>query len=142
MQSTPLMLLMLLGDLALTGLHLNSPLASLAVAVLVLGLFNGSNAGQAVAESARRHGSGLGLAPAMIQARAQLMSFAVNATRGSPTAAVMGVPELLAALTDIGSFVSERSTTYTLLLLFYLLVVFAVIALGQRVVRHWEQVQP
>lgn len=138
MQSTPLMLLMLLGDLALTGLNLNSPLASLLVAVLVLGLFNGSNAGQAVAESESGQDPPPSLAQAMVGARVQLMSFAVNATRGSPTAAVMGVPELLAALSDIGSFVSERSTTYTLLLIFYVAVVFAVIALGQRVVGRWE----
>ena len=56
----------------------------------------------------------------------------VNATRGSPAASVIGVPELLSALTDIASFSSERITTYTLLLVFYMSVVAAVVWLGNR----------
>jgi len=134
MQSTPLVLLMLVGDMAITGLGSQSPLAALGVAIVVLGLFNGSNAGQAVAET----GGGLSLGHAMVRARTQIMSFAVNATRGSPAAAVMGVPELLSALTDISSFVSERSTTYALLLVFYMSVVFAVTAIGNSAIRRME----
>jgi polar amino acid transport system substrate-binding protein len=67
---------------------------------------------------------------AMRRSRAQLVAFVVNATRGSPAASVIGVPELLSALTDISSFSSERITTYTLLLLFYMLLVSAVVMLG------------
>lgn len=142
MQSTPLVLLMLVCDVIITSLQWQSPLVSLAAAVLVLGLFNGSNAGQAVAEAwheeNREHGTAVGLAQALQRARAQLMSFAVNATRGSPAASVMGVPELLSAQMDISSFVNERTTTYALLLVFYVAVVLVVIALGNRLQARWD----
>ena len=79
--------------------------------MLVLGLFNGSSGGQAVAESRdalRGAGRPAGLRDGLRQARAQLVAFAVNATRGSPSASLIGVPELLSAQTDIASFTSER----------------------------------
>jgi ABC-type amino acid transport system permease subunit len=66
------------------------------------------------------------LSAAVYRARAQIVAFVVNATRGSPAASVMGVPELLSALTDVASFSSERITTYTLLLIFYMLLVAVV----------------
>jgi polar amino acid transport system substrate-binding protein len=50
----------------------------------------------------------------------------------------MGVPELLSALTDIASFSSERITTYTLLLVFYMAVVAAVVWLGNRWVARMQ----
>lgn len=118
-QSTPLILLMILA------------------AVLMLGLYNGSNAGQAVAEAmvSLKHESpnaALTLSDALSRASAQLVAFMVHATRGSPAASVIGVPELLSALADIASFSSERITTYTLLLVFYMSVVAAVVWLGNR----------
>lgn len=135
MQSTPLILLMILAGVLLSALSASSPYAALAAAVLMLGLYNGSNAGQAVAEamtSLRQESSGAAptLADALRRASAQLVAFIVNATRGSPAASVIGVPELLSALTDIASFSSERITTYTLLLVFYMAVVGAVVWLG------------
>lgn len=103
----------------------------------MLGLYNGSNAGQAVAEAmvSLKHESPYAaptLSDALSRASVQLVAFMVNATRGSPAASVIGVPELLSALTDIASFSSERITTYTLLLVFYMLVVAAVVWLGNR----------
>jgi ABC-type amino acid transport substrate-binding protein/ABC-type amino acid transport system permease subunit len=138
MQSTPLILLMILAGVLLSALGTSSPYSALAAAVLMLGLSNGSNAGQAVAEamtSLRQESPAAAptLAGAMHRASAQLVAFMVNATRGSPAASVMGVPELLSALTDIASFSSERITTYTLLLVFYMAVVAAVVWLGN----HW-----
>ncbi|MFN5882078.1 MAG: hypothetical protein ACK44L_10240, partial [Burkholderiales bacterium] len=69
---------------------------------------------------------------------AQVVSFMVNATRGSPVASMMGVPELLAALTDITSFSSERVTTYTLVLVFYMVVVSVVVVAGERWIRRLD----
>lgn len=138
MQSTPLILLMILAGVLLSAIGVNSPYAALAAAVLMLGLYNGSNAGQAVAEamtSLRQESPDAApkLADALRRSSAQLVAFIVNATRGSPSASVIGVPELLSALTDIASFSSERITTYTLLLVFYMSVVAAVVWLGN----HW-----
>ena len=137
MQSTPLILLMILAGVLLSAFGASSPYAALAAAVLMLGLYNGSNAGQAVAEAmvSLKHESpdaAPTLSDALSRASAQLVAFMVNATRGSPAASVIGVPELLSALTDIASFSSERITTYTLLLVFYMSVVAAVVWLGNR----------
>ncbi|EJL90095.1 periplasmic component of amino acid ABC-type transporter/signal transduction system [Polaromonas sp. CF318] len=131
MQSTPLILLMILAGAVVGAMGATSPLVALAAAVLVLGLFNGSNAGQAVAEAMltlreERAPAQPALSAAVYRARAQMVAFVVNATRGSPAASVMGVPELLAALTDVASFSSERITTYTFLLIFYMLLVAVV----------------
>ena len=135
MQSTPLMLLMFLAGVLVSAIGASSPFVALAAAVLVLGLFNGSNAGQAVAEAMltlreERAPARPALSAAVYRARSQVVAFIVNATRGSPAASVMGVPELLAALTDVASFSSERITTYTLLLIFYMLMVAVVYRLA------------
>jgi polar amino acid transport system substrate-binding protein len=133
-QSTPMILLMILAGVLISAVGSNTALAALGAAVLMLGLANGSNAGQAVAETHAHMKSEGAVAPsirqAMTRSRAQLVAFVVNATRGSPAASVIGVPELLSALTDISSFSSERITTYTLLLLFYMLLVSLVVMLG------------
>lgn len=141
MQSTPLILLMILAGVLLSAFGASSPYSALAAAVLMLGLYNGSNAGQAVAEamaSLRQEAkqdikaTTPTLLDALRRASAQLVAFIINATRGSPAASVIGVPELLSALTDIASFSSERITTYTLLLVFYMVVVASVVWLGNR----------
>ncbi|MFS2033043.1 transporter substrate-binding domain-containing protein [Polaromonas sp. CT11-55] len=139
MQSTPLILLMILAGVVVGAMGATSPLVALAAAVLVLGLFNGSNAGQAVAEAMltlreERAPAQPALSAAVYRARTQMVAFVVNATRGSPAASVMGVPELLAALTDVASFSSERITTYTFLLIFYMLLV----ALVHRLADVWQ----
>lgn len=137
MQSTPLVLLMLFAAIGVSAWGAASGLTALATAIVVLGLFNGSNGGQAIAEarSALRHsGEPATLRDGVRHARAQLVAFVVNATRGSPAASIIGVPELLSAQTDIASFSSERTTTFTLLLIFYMAVVSAVVWLGRR----WE----
>jgi polar amino acid transport system substrate-binding protein len=131
LQSTPLILLMILASVLVGAFGATSPIVSLGAAVLVLGLFNGSNAGQAVAEAMvtlreERAPAQPALSAAVYRARAQIVAFVVNATRGSPAASVMGVPELLSALTDVASFSSERITTYTFLLIFYMVLVAVV----------------
>lgn len=145
MQSTPLILLMVFAGVLGHSLGATSTWTALALAVGVLGLFNGSNAGQAIAEaraSLRAEGAAADLRAATLRARAQLLAFAVNATRGSPAASIVGVPELLAAQTDIASFSSERVTTFTLLLLFYMALVSLVLWLGQRGQQAWADRAP
>jgi polar amino acid transport system substrate-binding protein len=139
MQSTPLMLLMILASVLVSAFGPVSPASALIGAVIVLGLFNGSNAGQAIAEAMatlrlQHPDHPVPLSAAVHSSSSQMVAFVVNATRGSPAASVMGVPELLSALTDIASFSSERVTTYTLLLAFYMAVIALVVRLG-----HWWQ---
>lgn len=135
MQSTPMVLFMSAAGMLLSSLGMVTPIKAWAVAVVVLGLFNGSNAGQAVADARRDlrlSGRPDGLLAAALQARAQLASFAANATRGSPVASLIGVPELLAAQTDIASFSAESTTTFGLLLVFYMALVSLVVMLLNR----------
>lgn len=140
-QSTPLILLMFLAGLLTSTSATPSVPLCMAAAILMLGVFNGANAGQAVAEARGRlmaHPGASGrvpLAAAFRHARSQVIAFAVNAVRGSPAASLIGVPEVLSALTDIASFSSERVTTYLVLLLLYMAMtalVFRVAALLQR----------
>lgn len=142
MQSTPLVLLMVFAGALISALGWVSPPVAWAAAVGVLGLFNGSNVGQAIAEardSLRDESPATAtLGRALRRARAQVMAFAVNAARGSPAASLIGVPELLSAQTDIASFSSERVSTFTLLLVFYVALVSVVVALGRRWVRAAE----
>lgn len=140
-QSTPLILLMVFAGVIVSALGRATPGVALGAAVTVLGLFNGSNAGQAIAEaraSLRAEGAAAPLRAALWRARAQVMAFVVNATRGSPAASVIGVPELLAAQTDIASFSSERVTTFALLLVFYMALVSLVVWAGQWLIASGE----
>lgn len=141
MQSTPLVLLMAAAGMLLGHAVLGSPGMAWLVAVTVLGLFNGSNAGQAVAQaqaSLLAEGRPGGVRAAALRARAQIAAFAANATRGSPVASLIGVPELLAAQTDIASFSSESATTFALLLVFYMTLVSLVVALLDRLQQHLQ----
>jgi polar amino acid transport system substrate-binding protein len=140
-QSTPLILLMFLAGILTSASATPSVPLCVAAAILMLGVFNGANAGQAVAEARSRLMARPGspgrvpLAAAFRHARSQVISFAVNAVRGSPAASLIGVPEVLSALTDIASFSSERVTTYLVLLLLYMAMtalVLRVAALLQR----------
>jgi polar amino acid transport system substrate-binding protein len=144
LQSTPMVLFMAAAGMLLSTTGLGTPGMAWGVAVLVLGLFNGSNAGQAVAE-ARAHllaeGRPASLRTAALRARAQIAAFAANATRGSPVASLIGVPELLAAQTDIASFSSESVTTFVLLLVFYMVLVSLVVALLQRLQRRLQRAE-
>ena len=71
----------------------------------------------------------------------QIVAFLVNAAKGTPIASFIGAPELLSALTDITSFSSGRATTYTLLLVFYTVVVMIVVWLCGRL-RLWLEASP
>jgi ABC-type amino acid transport system permease subunit len=113
-----------------------SAAVALGAAIVALGLMNGCNAGQAIGEAAdslRAQGgypNGLPLSlfiAAVGRSTIQLLSFLVNAAKGTPIASVTGAPELLSALTDITSFASGRAETYTLVLLFYTGVVVLVV---------------
>jgi ABC-type amino acid transport system permease subunit len=121
---------------------------ALGSAIVALGLMNGCNAGQAIGEAAdslRREGTyrpGLTLplfTAAVGRSITQILSFLVNAAKGTPIASFTGTPELLSALTDITSFAAGQATTYTLVLLFYVGVVVAVVWACNWIRRWLEQ---
>jgi ABC-type amino acid transport substrate-binding protein/ABC-type amino acid transport system permease subunit len=141
-QSSPIVLMMFLGYVAAGAMVTYSVPVAMLVAVLVIGLYNASYAGPAVAEAAfalhRRHGGAVPLQLAMRQAGSQVLAFMVNAARGSSIASLIGVPELLDSLTDIASFSTERVTTFTVLLLFYSAVVGVVFWAGEAIRQRFQ----
>ena len=144
LQCSPLVLLLFFGYAMVSTVTPYSPRIALGLSIVMIGLYNGSHAGRAIADAhgalrAASPGADASLLLSMRGASVQIMSFLVNATKGSSVASMIGVPELLNALTDITSFTSERIMTYSFLLVFYsalvLLVVWVTRILQRRVLR-------
>lgn len=133
-RSSPIVLLLFVGFTAATALVQFSLATALIVAIITLGLFNGSYGAQAVADAraalVRERG---GVAPPfrLLASRVAtpLTGFVINASKGSAVSSMIGTPELVSATTDISSFSSERLTLYVVLLLLYLAMVLLVILL-------------
>jgi polar amino acid transport system substrate-binding protein len=135
-QSSPVVLTLIVAAAVARAIFTSSPGVALGSAIVALGLMNGCNAGQAIGEAAdslRRQGGrppSLTLplfAAAVHRSLTQMLSFLVNAAKGTPIASITGAPELLSALTDITSFASGQATTYAIVLLFYIGVVMCVV---------------
>jgi len=142
LQSSPIVLTLVIAAAFASAILPYSSAVALAAAILALGLSNGSNAGQAVSEAVvslhhEGHASGMDLfVRALGRSATSIVSFLVNAAKGTPIASFIGAPELLSALTDITSFSSGRVTTYCLLLVFYTVVVMVVVWLCNKL-RDW-----
>ncbi len=141
LQSSPIVLTLVIAAALARAVFAFSDGVAIGAAVLALGLVNGANAGQAIAEAvaslrteqaARTIADHALLRRAIGRSSSQLVSFLVNAAKGTPIASFIGAPELLSALTDITSFSTGRVTTYWLLLVFYILVVMVVVWLCGR----------
>jgi polar amino acid transport system substrate-binding protein len=142
LQSSPIVLTLVIVSALSHILFPTTGAVAIGAAIVALGLTNGANAGQAIGEamaSLRHEGATGGLfSRALGRSASQIVSFLVNAAKGTPTASFIGAPELLTALTDITSFSSGRITTYWLLLIFYTVVVMAVVWLCGRLQRFLE----
>ena len=145
MQSSPIVLTLVIAAAVAHALFALSTPVILGAAIVALGLTNGANAGQAISEatwSLRAEDAGRGahlFGKALSRSATQIVAFLVNAAKGTPIASFIGAPELLSALTDITAFSSGRATTYTLLLVFYTVVVLLVVFLCGRLRRLLEQ---
>ena len=137
LQSSPVVLTLVIAAAICNQLVGITARSGLVTGIIALGLINGSYAGRAIAEaigSLREEPGGpprrlfqAGLA----RAETQIGAFIINAIKGTPIASVIGVPELLNALTDTTSFSAERATTYWLLLIFYTLAVLVLVPVVQ-----------
>lgn len=149
-QTTPMPLLMFLGYVIAGSITHYTGFVGFLVAILVLGFYNGANAGRAIAEARRtvmaephRIGHGRVLQNAIALAWSQIAAFTINAAKGTPAAEMIGVPEFLGVLSDLAAYTADRTAAYVTLLIFYSAVVLAVIALlsvvESKIVRHWGQ---
>ena len=145
LQSSPVVLTLVISAAVALALFPYSSAVAIGAAIVALGLMNGANAGQAIAEAMHTLRTERGGPPAptvelfgraVSRSATQIVSFLVNAAKGTPIASFIGAPELLSALTDITSFASGRITTYSLLLVFYVLVVIVVVWLCDKL-RVW-----
>lgn len=141
LQSSPVVLTLVIAAAIAQAIFAYSSTVAIGAAVVALGLMNGSNAGQAIAEAMQTLRTERGstsiptldlLSRAVSRSATQIVSFLINAAKGTPIASFIGAPELLGALTDITSFASGRASTYSLLLVFYVAVVFVVVWLCGR----------
>lgn len=141
MQSSPVVLTLVIAAAAAQVFFPYSPIVAVGVAIFALGLTNGCNAAQAIAEAiltlrmeqsnaeSGENGEAKLFEAAVRRSATQIVSFLINAAKGTPIASFIGVPDLLSALTDITAFSSGRATTYTLLMIFYIAVVAIVVYL-------------
>jgi polar amino acid transport system substrate-binding protein len=139
LQSSPPIMTLIVAATLLRGFAEFTPLTVMIAAIAALGLINGANAGQAIAETiaAIRHGvtawtagdSALFFRGVCLSAK-QIEAFLINAAKGTPVASFIGAPELLNQLTDIGSFASSRASIYWVMLIFYMLIVAVVVRLS------------
>jgi ABC-type amino acid transport system permease subunit len=141
LQSSPIVLTLVIAAAIIHAMFSYSSAVALCASIAALGLANGSNAGQAISEAvvtlrAERAALPIGgielFSSALARSATQIVAFLINAAKGTPIASFIGAPELLSALTDITSFSSGRVTTYALLLIFYTVVVMAVVWLCGR----------
>jgi polar amino acid transport system substrate-binding protein len=128
-QTSPLPLLLFVGYVVAGGITHYTAVVALLVAILVIGIYNGANAGRAIhdayqSDRAREQRSFLG---AVSVAGIQLVAFLINAAKGSPAAGMIGVPEFLNVMTDLTAYSRDRVVVYLILLIFYTALVLAVI---------------
>jgi ABC-type amino acid transport substrate-binding protein/ABC-type amino acid transport system permease subunit len=136
LQSSPPIMTLIVAAAVLRGVATFTPLTVMIAAIAVLGLINGANAGQAIAETIAtlRQGGTSGTDRVFFRgvclSAKQIEAFLINAAKGTPVASFIGAPELLNQLTDIGSFASSRTSIYWVMLIFYMLIVAVVVRLS------------
>jgi ABC-type amino acid transport system permease subunit len=134
-QTSPLPLLMFVGYVVAGGLTHYTAVVALMTAILVVGIYNGANAGRAIndayqANQTRRGAPRRSFMEAVSVAGIQLVAFLINAAKGSPAAGMIGVPEFLNVMTDLTAYSRDRVAVYLVLLVFYtglMLIVIAVL---------------
>jgi ABC-type amino acid transport substrate-binding protein/ABC-type amino acid transport system permease subunit len=127
-QSTPMPLLLFFGYVVAAGLTTYSALVALGTAMVMLGIYNGSYAGQALRDARASLPAGAGYRATLSVAWTQVMAFLINATKGAPAADMIGVPEFLGVVTDLTSHTGDRVALYIVLLVFYTTLVLIAIA--------------
>jgi polar amino acid transport system substrate-binding protein len=140
--NSPVILLLVLAYLLVSGVFLYTGTVAVIAAIIAIGLNNGAAAGDSLVQARKTLSGGSGFLDAARVCAIQFRACVINAAKASPVAAFIGTPELLSVLTDITSFSGERVVTFTLLALFYLLMVQLVIMLSAWTVQWLAQTEP
>lgn len=138
-QNSPIILLLSLGYLSVAFVTEYSTTIAVMTAMVVIGLNNGATGASALKDASGTLAQPYRASDLINVASVQLRACAINAAKASPVAAFVGAPEMLSVLTDITSFTGERLTTYTILSVFYLLVVQLVVVLTEILMKRLEK---
>jgi ABC-type amino acid transport system permease subunit len=138
-QSSPIILLLVLGYLLVTFITPYGPILAVFVSIVVIGLSNGANGGSAMNETALSFECAPPALTIAKDASIQLRAAIINAAKASPVAAFIGAPDLLAVLTDITSFTGERITTFIFLSIFYLCLTQMVVIVSGRLIKRLKK---
>ena len=125
--NAPLILLLVLAYLIVSSFTTYSAAIAVMTAVLAIGLNNGASLGAALIAARATLPPTSSLRDAVNVGIVQIRACVIHAAKSSPVGAFIGAPELLTVLTDITSFSGERAVTFTMLALFYILIVQVVI---------------
>ena len=146
-QTTPMPLLMFFGYVLAGGITNYTAPVAVGVSILVLGAYNGCYASRAIAEVRRTAGEEgqdwmRSMGNAIAVSWTQITAFVVNATKGTPAADMIGVPEFVSVLSDLSAYAWDRTPLFVTLLVFYSGLVLAVIfllSLAEKwIVRAWS----
>lgn len=146
-QTTPMPLLMFFGYVLAGGVATYTAPLAIGVSILVLGAYNGCYASRAIAEVRRTEGAEgrdwmRSMGNAVAVSWTQITAFVVNATKGTPAADMIGVPEFVSVLSDMSAYAWDRTPLFVTLLVFYSGLVLAVIFLlsvaEKWIVRTWS----
>lgn len=137
--NAPVVLLLVFAYLIMSGFTLYSAPIAVLTAVLAIGLNNGAPAAYSLIAASKTLGEAATLRGSINVSMVQLRACVINAAKSSPIGAFIGAPELLSVLTDITSFSGERAVTFTLLAIFYILMVQTVVLASGWVVRLIQQ---
>ncbi len=146
-QTTPMPLLMFFGYVLAGGITNYTAPVAVGVSILVLGAYNGCYASRAIAEVRRTTGEDgqdwmRSMGNAIAVSWTQITAFVVNATKGTPAADMIGVPEFVSVLSDLSAYAWDRTPLFVTLLVFYSGLVLAVIfllSLAEKwIVRAWS----
>lgn len=132
--NSPMILLLVLVYLVMSGVWLYTGVMALITAALAIGMNNGAMAGDSLIQASQTFAKGTSLSDIARVSATPFRASVINATKASPVAAFIGTPELLSVLIDVTAYSGDRVVTLGILTLFYLLVVQLVVILSARVV--------
>lgn len=140
--NTPDMLLLVLAYLVMSSLWLYTTPITIITGILAVGSTNGAAAGDSLVHASKTLPDKAPLSAVARVCAIQFRACIINATKASPLAAFIGAPDLLSVLTDITSHSGERTVTFIVLALFYVIMVQTVILLSAYLVKRMHVPTP
>ncbi len=122
-QNMPIILLFVVAAVLLNRFGSFTPVQTIVMAILVIGISNGANAAEAMRDAllSRPEPTAESLKSIFSVTFIQVRNCLINAAKGTPLASFVGTPELLSVMINITAFTGTRTSTYVFMAVFYLL---------------------